>query len=505
MAAMLTPSPGAMTAQDFGAKCDGSTDDSGAIQTCLQQAGTCLLPACAAPYVVQHPIVVPSGAHLQADPATVIRSEMVGTSGWVNSVFYAGVVGVPGGFAAQTSAAAVAGQGIALEATPPPGAWLEVISPVSGSDVAEMVQVTPSGGFDRGIQRAPMFPAGSEVVQVLPPTDIELDFHGATISGQGDRAVELGACQRCRVTSLNVDQRFGQFSGFVISYDIGSSDDVFQNITIDGGEESGAAFECSYRMTMDNVRVQNTGVQRPDQGGVILNGCIACQVTAYVDQSGNGILATVTGPGDVVGTRMADIRGAYDSNLYYGALVETLDVDFTAASFSYNALGGVDYSAVGSGITGGPSRFMGVRSYKNGGPALTVESPAIVSQWVSEDDAGGIVWNGGQLDVYGGAFRIDADAAPYNGILIFASKSSLQVNGTQLELLPAPAHNEIAINDDSATGGNSIMISAMQVTGGTYSVALGLGGGTGTVVNQVADTLPDTYVAPGNSLVNSCP
>jgi hypothetical protein len=476
---------------------NGVNDDTAGIQAVFTAfAGTGVAPwfpggtaTTPAVYVVSSPITVPSKFIMWGDPGAVIKSTITpsgGPGGFMNSVFYAVAAAVVGGFSSTLAANAVAGSNtISTNAKPAVGIWIEIISTTGTANVAEIAQVRAAAGagpytvtLDRPVQRAQMFPSTSQVVQVSPPLDIRLFFNRMLVSGTGDRAIEFGQAQRCIVDGLRVDQTYGQFTSFVCSFDIGSSDCVWRDLDIDGGLASGPALECAYRCVMDNVRVQNTAVGDVDQAGIILNECVDCDVLAFTDECGNGVLCTVAGTGDIVGTKRTRVRGSFNSSNYYGALVQTQDVDFLTADFSYNASGGVNYSSVGSSIVGGPTRFLGCRSYGNTGPAITTQSDIVIQEWNSLNDSAGIQWNGGKLDVRGGDFGLNADTAAYTAVTLAVSGGVARFNGTRFPMISTPGHNEIVFSDVSTGGGISLRLVDVQINGSTYGIAWGLGGGT---------------------------
>jgi hypothetical protein len=117
------------------------------------------------------------------------------------------------------------------------------------------------------------------------PTDILLEGNGATITGTGDRYIELPGAHRCLVTGWRMDASGGELgaAGAYASFDIGARQSTFRDCVVDGGSGmssgSGILLESAEDCTIENCHAIDVGTNAAGSSiGFGLWDCWGCSV-----------------------------------------------------------------------------------------------------------------------------------------------------------------------------------------------------------------------------------
>lgn len=171
---------------------------------------------------------VPSGTQIEMEAGVTIVSTMASTGGQTNSVFFAQV-------------ALAAGTTPITASTTPGSNQVLVTSVVAPNVIAIGTKVYLSNGLqsqfytvinvvgqtltlNRPINWVCPVATGVVGVWTSLPTNILIFGNNATVTGTGDRVVEIGGGQNCHVYDLSITDTAGQFSNAVLAFDVGGLD-----------------------------------------------------------------------------------------------------------------------------------------------------------------------------------------------------------------------------------------------------------------------------------------
>ena len=266
----------------YGAKCDGATDDSAVIGSCLTAtsgSGTCcFIPACASPYVVANPINLTSNTCIVSEPGAVIHSTMsnTGAGGFTHAVFFATQTGV-GANNNLTSSASLGSHTISVTSAVSVGSTIALGVTTSGNlqQQATVTATSGSGPYTLTLDEEVMSNyfttgAGAFVYTYTPPHNILLMGNGLKVWGTGDRVVEVAFARDVYVDRIITDPTLGPtgnagFLNIQYSFDIAGRDVGFSRIRADGGSgyltspigTVGIALEASNRGYIRDSESQN--------------------------------------------------------------------------------------------------------------------------------------------------------------------------------------------------------------------------------------------------------
>jgi hypothetical protein len=234
-----------------------------------------------------------NGARILGQPGVRIVSSMSPTGGPANCVFYASTTATSGPLALNANntvgtrtLVTTLNTGLGTPSASNP-TWIEVGS-TNRYAFYKVVSISGSGPYTLTVDRAVrmQFAAGTDQVYVkAPPQDIRIEGNGMTVSGTGDRAIELSGAWNCHVSGITVDTNDGAFSDIIASFDIGSFRSTMTDLDLSGSSITGGgiAFESAEscfgtRLTARNVTLSGNGV------GLFFVDCQGCVFTACVSE-----------------------------------------------------------------------------------------------------------------------------------------------------------------------------------------------------------------------------
>lgn len=323
----------------YGAKCDGVTDDSGAIHNCaVATAGTgacCYLPQCASAYAIAHSIVLPNGSCIVGGGVgTVLQSSMAALDAHTNSVFTA-TNGLLGAFTSNTTVSTLAVVGSpTLHVTS--GAAItngQYIFVGDGTNYGASYRVVSGGTtttitLDRPllypfVVTTPVFNLTTGGVASAPPMNITI--RNLTIAGTGDRGIWIPYAWNTLYQDLTVNS---SFTGFGLTFDLGGYGSHMRNVSINfvANTVIGASFESVEACSGENMIVKGgftTGIQW---------GATASELndSTVTGAAANGLACEETGVTDLWAARGDTIKGgSYSGNGTYGIKVQDGSQDLT--------------------------------------------------------------------------------------------------------------------------------------------------------------------------------
>ncbi len=302
----------------------GGADDTARLQAAVTAtAGVCRLELRAGTFRVAQPITVPDYAKIKGAGrgVTTVVSTIVPTGGpgdFLQSVFIALLAPVGGGvnttltaqanpLATQISmlAAPIAGQRLLLRSTLNANVQQNVgVGAVAGVGPFVVTLTT-----DTPVEFT--FPIGSAAIAATFPTGIEIE--ALTITGTGDRAVEISGATNCKITDIEVSKASGSFTAIALSFDNSSSNSQFIRPTVDGGglSSGGVAAESSVHCTIDTPTITNCGSNATMAGILVLGSAGTTIIAPRLYKNSIGILVKQTGPGDIDAATDVTIVGGF--------------------------------------------------------------------------------------------------------------------------------------------------------------------------------------------------
>lgn len=276
----------------FGAICDNSTDNSAALQACMNaSAGAgadCFLPACPLAYVVAHPVIPPSNSTFRGTPGTTIRSTISPGSpiAQTNSLFYAQSVGTGNvGTLASILSSGATSASCTLTNKPAVNDYLPISNSLSQQtfiirSVSGGAADGGAGTYTIGLDRPAglTFPVSGTIVSELSsvPTNIHLKGNGTVLTGTGARFAELVTCFECSEEDFVVNSSGGVVSDVNFGFDIGGFKDIQTGLSIEATGSSSIVYgttleACDSCLTTKSTAQNVGGVSFANLDGIVSN------------------------------------------------------------------------------------------------------------------------------------------------------------------------------------------------------------------------------------------
>jgi len=227
---------------------------------------------------------------------------------------------------------------------------------------------------------------------------IRIYGNGASISGTGDRAIELTGVQDCLVEGFRIDASSG-FGGIVASFDIGGLRNTFRDVHILGGYDAlgGLALESNEGSLIDHCSVTKataTGT-RP---GIFLADDMDCHVRHSRSESNAVGMEFNSGGSPGEGSKRSSAFGClFASNLLHGMQIlnGSAEVQVESTQCRWNAGNGVYITNSATGV-----QLVNVNASDNTGNGVQVAAGSSASV------VNGVLKNNGACGVdSGGDFR----------------------------------------------------------------------------------------------------
>ena len=480
----------------FGAKCDGKSDDSVPISNCLAEtAGSscCFLPTtgCSGAYSVQHTITVPSGACLVGNGAPVqsVITPTPGGDGYLNAAFFTSsstirtttlsVNATKGSYGLNLTSVPGFSAGQTILAQNPSGrAQLFTVTAVSATTISTDDPVEFS------------FVAGDVVSVVTAPSNITFD--GLVGSGTGDRFIELAACQHCAIRNVQVNS---SFTGITMSFDVGGRDNLYDNVTVDGGGISaiGLGMESQVRSQGHNVWAYNmasggTGIDMVDSQHSTLQGAHAwgqsyglCLIP-FDQIETDGAESDSVSDSDFSGNTVDGVYVVTSSELHFSNvsasnngrdgfyLSDAMDVRLSGVQANGNTGNGVEMAYTSTGCVGVDLSDLTASDNNNAG--ITWTGP--YHQWRAENltinrGGYGIFANGGGVWTVDGFLSTDANINGAGSLVVFGQVSDATINHAHVRHLASTHTWDIL---DSAGAFVNLDDYTAEVAGGSGTTAI---------------------------------
>jgi hypothetical protein len=258
------------------------------------------------------PLAVPSGSHIIGEAGTSINSTMTSTGDFTKFVF--GAIPAFSGTGLLTSDATVGSNQIAADVKPTVGTWVWLLGATHLYLAAQYQVVAASGAsspypltLDRAVQLP--FATGDHCYALTTQVqDITIEGNGMTITGTGDRFVELEGAYRCKVSGLNMTLGTTSMAG--ASLDIGSFNSSFERINVDGGGNA-----STYGVLMESAEKCKSiqcNVTRAANGITMYDSAVSAIVDCNAS-SCSSISLNLTSNGMTLGCYKCRVRGgSYD-------------------------------------------------------------------------------------------------------------------------------------------------------------------------------------------------
>lgn len=432
---------GRVPVTECGAKGDGSTDDSTALQNAetatATAGGDVLLPAASPTYVIGQALNIPSGARLRLSPATTLHSTITpvgGTSPNGTPLIALGTHSGNTGTLNATPALGATSVSVNMTSAPSVGQFF-FVTHGNSSQAFDIASVTPTGGgnytvgFGPGqMIRAPFVATDAVNTFTAIPQDITIDGDGGLLSGTGDLRCEIQATRRGTIRRLRIDTSLGDVraNAYNCSFDIGGQGNLYDRVEVTGNGTTSGVTALIMEANQDGrtLACRTTNMTAVGQG---LVDCIDCSIEDGVAtgcQTGFTI-GTDSGLGSYDCTTRGNVARACSSQGFAFATSQgTRSVDDTAISCPYGfnlQAGCVDpvlinpttYSSSLAGIQVGVSASIrGARCYEYAGntgtnsgivvasgvPRVTIEQSLI--------QTGGAAFSGSGIDTTGNVTSI---------------------------------------------------------------------------------------------------
>jgi Pectate lyase superfamily protein len=336
----------------YGAKGDGTTDDSAAIQAAFNAlAGTGVtawFPA--GTYVVKEQINLPSFLTIWGGPDVTIKQEITGNV-QVSAFSGAATYGTPVSLSAGTTPGS---KTISVAALPgPDGAWI-FLTDSAGITGSDYIQMSHSGGgpYTLTLDR-PVNATIASTGQVIPLTNVPQEififgngmlFTGTATNVSGQGYVGFGNAYRCVVRDCRADGSGGSIgaNGVAFNFDLGSLECEISRCRADGASSCGILFaiqanERTSAVNCDGFNAVSAAYQFYDSWNCALLNC-----NAY--DSAVGISFGSDEGGNTIGSTGCTVIGGNFSGCEYGATF--------AAGSSYNTIVGSSFNWSSGGSAG---------------------------------------------------------------------------------------------------------------------------------------------------------
>jgi hypothetical protein len=350
-----------------------------------------------------------SGVTIEAQgPGTRIVSSLPPGPGASQCVFYAIAIALGPATTIATQPALGTRTLVCVDDVFSVGDWIRVVGATSVGQTFRILSKTGATlTLDDVVEFT--FAVGKTVTAVQTPHDIRLFGNGAVITGTGDRAFEISAAQRCRVTGWRVTNESGFFTSIVCSFDIAGRDNIFDDMEVDGDGIAfgGLALENQVRSGIFRSRVRRVGSN--GQGGGVLVSASRQFHVAHVDATAS-YLGISLGPSSVDDTEACR----------NGAVVDCSALDSTTSGLIVYGGAGIDIE-----------RFNGSRSGGTGAAFVVWDGVACVGAKLTDitvsdcGNAGLGVEAGGHLIAHG----LTADRCAQYGINVNGAGANVHVVG----------------------------------------------------------------------------
>lgn len=208
--------------------------------------------------------------------------------------------------------------------------------------------------LDRPLIKA--FPEDSFIIGYDPIVGFRLYGNGMTITGTGDRAIELAGAWGCYVCDVVAD---GQFQDYVLGYDIGGYDVTFERcrcnangLGLPAGPTTDVGYACyAFEESEDCALIECVGTGARGQGGVLLLASDLVYIAdSHMTDCDQGVLVA-TSLDDTIGgcEGVVIVGGSYKTSLFNGINIRdgAIGVQLSNVDCSYNDGAGVLITATG--------------------------------------------------------------------------------------------------------------------------------------------------------------
>jgi hypothetical protein len=452
---------------DFGATCDGVTDDTAAIGSAFAAlAGTgvaAYFPPCATPYVIASgPIAVPSDLTILGSPGAKLMSTMPAARSFPgNYIFLAEGTQVNDlGFLSSTPTIGGLSLVVNIDTEPTVGQWIAVwhneseaiynVLSVSGTQSLK----GPIAPWTVTVDRPIVFPwTANDAVSEYSTLahDITIVGNGLTFSGTGDQSLEFAQCTGIDISGIRYVPTDGLIASAVVGFDVGCTNseltDADFDLTGSTGSANGVYIQSNEGTVLSNVSVENayacgflvldsysSGIEDSwatgcSRGFQVSHFSPATLGNYYPWVSGGGAIGSSSIGLDVNGTVNLDVTDfSADYGALYGVLVENdsnvVGLSLSGVSAVANQIG----ILVGSGTTNTLLQNIDV-SYSSG-VGLALASEANVDGLTALELTGSSAIQTGSGSVRVSDFRISSAASDFYAVTIVSSGSLALRNGT---------------------------------------------------------------------------
>jgi hypothetical protein len=226
----------------------------------------------------------------------------------------------------------------------PPGAWVEVGKVNRYSYYKVRSRSVASGAGTIVVDRPILwtFKSGDSVFVQTPPRGIRL--YGMSISGSGDRAIEIPGGYECSVDDVTVDTSAG-FASLVCSFDVGSVRSWFRRVVVTG--DNGATHTAAGGIALESADgggIENSAVIDLGAGAacaIYIADSMGVRVVRTQGKGANaGITFDATAPDGNIGSGATDCD--FSNNVDYGVQCQgaSNDVEVKSSTISKNGVHG---------------------------------------------------------------------------------------------------------------------------------------------------------------------
>lgn len=370
-------------------------------------------------FPVRTPGNPPNGTHLKMGPGVKIQSFMPFTGGQVNSIFERRPTILAGG--GTLSADVVDGsKTVSSSVNFSPGTWIrlqEVANPIQ----LAFYQVKGTAGvgpFTLTLDRSILLPfKTNDLIDPLsgaPPSDIIIEGHGATMTGTGDRYVEIIGALRCQIGGFTVTVDGGTMQDAGFSLDTGSRESYFYDLEIDGNNftQFGLLLETTERCQAYRCNVKNI-----TSGAILGTDCFYSTFEDCHGWNSNGGLAWGTDGNGIGMQGCAMIGCSFIGNTIGANIGLGKNNTFTDCRFDYNGQG----VSVGAGQAATNTVLEGCSASNNTSQGCIIDAASLntnISDLATLDNGSSGLNIFGPVSVKGlvanGAFPVAAGAGAYD-------------------------------------------------------------------------------------------
>jgi len=453
-------------------------------------------------YYCATPGAPPSNTHIIMGPGVRIVSSLVFSGLQRQSVFYAQALasGQTGTVTATPTLGGVSlGYTVVAGAAPTVGQIL-IVSKGLSAQVFTITARSGAGPYTLTLDRpiAAPFTIGDPIsILTTRPSNILIEGNGATISGTGDRVVQIVTGYRCEVNGLNYDDTNGMMGDVLFAYDIGGVECLFRRCSVVAPTSTsisyGFALEANERSGIEDCSVlQDIGI------GCGLIDCIGCWMTnntSSLPQTGAVGYSFCFGTGASLGCfdcYMSNCRasgGKY--GLVFGASTRCL---VSNCAFNDTLTNGILLN--GSGNIVNP-RFVNVTAVRCAGVALAVGAgnPGVYLNNCDFSAAGaGVITCASDLTIDG---LVAVGLTATMNALVFTG-ASFHVKLHNLQLTHSGTVNAINFQ-----GSGRLEIDSAWISMGVNSFALYAPSGGGSIIARNVITAGSAVGTTGASITNA--